>query len=129
MGNELLNADLEKIVKGKPQSIAGFMLLGGQLRRVYFPAIGTQRVVWRKLYCLTEDEAVNEADKFRHAALHAIVRPSSPPQVRNTNAIHWTEKLSQHAYACVKKILAHCRLPSQSPAFAKLGWRPSWRAV
>ena len=103
--DESLAQTLEALVTAEPGSLPGLMLLGGQVRRVYFPAIGKQRVVWRKAYCLSKAEAMEEADRFRHAAQNAIDQVSRAMRALEQKITHWTEYLSECAYKCVMKTL------------------------
>ena len=64
---------LETAVNAKPSSQSGLMLVGGQVRQVYFAAIGKQRVMWLKAFCSSEAKAIEEADQFRHAASYPPV--------------------------------------------------------
>ena len=56
--DQSLTETLEALAAASPAGVPGLILLGGELRRVYFPALGKQRVVWRKAYCLSKAEAI-----------------------------------------------------------------------
>lgn len=88
---------LETAVNAKPSSQPGLMLVGGQVRQVYFAAIGKQRVMWRKAYCWSEAEAIDEATQFRQAAKHALAGVLRRQRERQLNITHWSEYLSHQA--------------------------------
>lgn len=95
----------ETVINAQPSSQAGLMLLGGQVREVYFAAIGKQRVVWRKAYCLSKVEAVEEAERFHHAAKHGLAGILRRQRERQLNITHWSEQLSHRALQYVTKAL------------------------
>ncbi|MEO8385404.1 MAG: hypothetical protein ABI583_09190 [Betaproteobacteria bacterium] len=96
---------LETAVNAKPSSQSGLMLVGGQVRQVYFAAIGKQRVMWRKAYCWSEAEAIEEADQFHHAAKHALAGVLRRQRERQLNITHWSEYLSHQALQHVMEAL------------------------
>ena len=64
-----------------------------------------QRVVWRKAYCLSKVEAVEEAERFHHAAKHALAGILRRQRERQLNITHWSEQLSHRALQHVTKAL------------------------
>lgn len=105
VNDDLLVHELDAAIKANLSSHPGLMLVGGQVRRVYFPAIGTQRVMWRKGYCLSEAEAIEEADRFRHAANQVLAGVLRRHRERKHNITHWSEYLSHQALQHVMEAL------------------------
>ena len=103
--DDALVTALETAVNAKPSSQSGLMLVGGQVRQVYFAAIGKQRVMWRKAYCWSEAEAIEEAAQFRHAAKHALAGVLRRQRERQLNITHWSEYLSHQALQHVMEAL------------------------
>lgn len=103
--DDVLVTALETAVNAKPSSQSGLMLVGGQVRQIYFAAIGKQRVMWRKAYCLSEAEAREEAEQFHHAAKLALAGVLRRQRERQLNIKHWSDYLSLLALQHVTEAL------------------------
>jgi len=94
-----------KLLAAAPGVISGLMLHGGQLRQVFFPMLGETRVVWRMAYCLTESEAILEAERLAHAVKLAASLDEREKERVAAKVDHWSDEFARATYMALMRAL------------------------